>query len=271
MLKLTQKIVKTIFKPRDENSHKGNHGHALIIAGNIGKMGAAVISAKACLRSGVGLLTVNIPIEERFILQTSLPEAMLNFKGELYNNFENYSAIGIGPGIGLIDSKIIETIFKKSIGALLLDADALNILAVNQKLFNIIPPQTILTPHPKEFDRLFGIHENFNDRLITAELKAKQHNIVIILKGAQTIITYNGITYINSTGNAGLAKAGSGDALSGIITALLAQGYEPFKAAQMGVYLHGLAADLSLKIQSVESLLITDVIENIGSAIKSLY
>jgi NAD(P)H-hydrate epimerase len=153
----------------------------------------------------------------------------------------------------------------------LLDADALNMLATDKKLFAKIPPQTIITPHPKEFDRLFGVHVNHQERILTAVNQAKLLDIIIVLKGAKTIITYNGIVYLNTTGNSGLAKGGSGDALTGIIAAFLAQGYEPFKAAQLGVFMHGLAADLSLKKQSVESLLISDVIENMGKAFKNIY
>jgi NAD(P)H-hydrate epimerase len=271
MKKLTKSIIKNIFKPRKADSHKGDHGHALIIAGNLGKMGATVIASKACLRSGVGLVTVNIPKEERFIIQTAIPEAMVNFRTDLGNELENYSAIAIGPGLGLNEVKLISAVFNNSYCPLLLDADALNMLAADKKLFTKIPPQTIITPHPKEFDRLFGVHVNHQERILTAVNQAKLLDIIIVLKGAKTIITYNGIVYFNTTGNAGLAKGGSGDALTGIIAAFLAQGYEPFKAAQLGVFMHGLAADLSLKKQSVESLLISDVIENMGKAFKSIY
>jgi NAD(P)H-hydrate epimerase len=271
MEKLTKTFVKNIFILRDKNAHKGNHGHALIIAGNIGKMGAAVICAKACLRAGTGLLTVNIPKDERVIVQVSVPEAMVNFRNEFMNNLENFDAIGLGPGIGVNDEEIVENIFTYSQCALVIDADALNILAANKKLFHNLPSLSIITPHPKEFDRLFGIHTNHDDRIITAIQQAKLLNIIIVLKNAKTIITHNGKTYINTTSNSGLAKGGSGDALTGIITALLAQGYEPLKAAQLGVYLHKLAADFSLKRQSVESMLITDVIENLGKAFESIY
>lgn len=271
MKKLTKSTIKNIFKPRKADSHKGDHGHALIIAGNLGKMGAAVIASKACLRSGAGLVTVNIPKEERFIIQTALPEAMVNFRTDLGNDLENYSAIAVGPGLGLNEVKLISAVFNNSYCPLLLDADALNMLAADKKLFGKIPPQTIITPHPKEFDRLFGEHVKHQERILTAVNQAKLLNIIIVLKGVKTIITFNGIVYLNTTGNAGLAKGGSGDALTGIITAFLAQGYEPFKAAQLGVFMHGLAADLSLKKQSVESLLITDIIENMGKAFKSIY
>ena len=158
--------------------------------------------------------------------------------------------------------------FKKPI---LLDADALNIIAENKTLLNNIPIGTVITPHPMEFDRLFGAHSNIEERKLTAIEKAKKLNIVIVLKDHKTLITYNGKSFENTTGNAGLAKAGSGDALSGVITAFMAQGYHPFDAAKCGVYLHGLAADICLKKQSKESMLITDVIECFGIAFKKIF
>jgi hydroxyethylthiazole kinase-like uncharacterized protein yjeF len=153
---------------------------------------------------------------------------------------------------------------------LVLDADALNMIAADKKLFKKIPERIIITPHPKEFDRIFGTHKTTQERINTAIKQAEKYNIVIVLKGHKTLITYEGGTFFNPTGNAGLAKGGSGDALTGIITAFLAQGYEPFTAAKIGVYLHGLAADIALKEQSMESMLITDVIECLGTAFKYL-
>lgn len=272
MKTLTKTLVKSLLNPRQADSHKGNYGHALLIAGSLGKMGAAVISARACLRSGVGLLTVNVPQEERLILQTTIPEAMLVMRESPKIDLTNFSALGIGPGIGITKSSValllqILTQFTKPI---LLDADALNIISGNKKLFNNIPKVTILTPHPKEFDRLFGIHKTTDDRMATAIKKANELGVVIVLKGHQTLVTCLGKSFLNTTGNAGLAKGGSGDALTGIITSFLAQGYQPFEAAKMGVYIHGLAADIALKQQSMESMLITDVIEYLGKAFKYL-
>ena len=275
MKELTTTYIATLLKPRLPDSHKGTYGHALLIAGNEGKMGAAVIAARACLRSGVGLLTVNVPKAERFILQTTIPEAMLVSRERFDSEVDNFSAIGIGPGLGTDKSSVhlLEKIFKnlkKHPKPLILDADALNIIATNEDLFLDIPKESILTPHPKEFDRLFGLHENLSERIKTALKKAKEHRLVIVLKGHRTLITSLGETYINSTGNAGLAKGGSGDALTGIITAFLAQGYKPFEAAQLGVFIHGFAADLTLQEQSLESMLITDVIENLGKVFEEL-
>lgn len=268
MKTLTQNIVKTYLKPREASSHKGTYGHALLIAGNVGRMGAAVIASRACLRAGAGLLTVNVPASERIILQMAIPEAMLVFREKLADNLDTFSALGIGCGLGTEQDSLdllthVLTHFKKS---MLLDADALNIISENKLLLRKIPPLAVITPHPKEFDRLFGVHHSVKRRMDTAIKKAKEHNLVIILKGNKTLITHAGESFLNTTGNAGLAKGGSGDALSGIITAFLAQGYHPFMAAKMGVFIHGLAADITLKTQSMESMLITDVIENLGLA-----
>ncbi|HXU28721.1 MAG TPA: NAD(P)H-hydrate dehydratase [Bacteroidia bacterium] len=272
MKTLTKQNIKLLLKPREVNSHKGNHGHALIVAGSKGKMGAAVIAAKACLRAGVGLLTVNVPKNERAILQTSIPEAMLEMREDAKQNATNFSVIGVGSGIGVgkHSEDLLVNIITKIDKPLVLDADALNIIASNKKLLSKIPKGTILTPHPKEFDRLFGNHKNDEERINVAIKKAKQHNIIIVLKGHKTLITYAGETFLNTSGNAGLAKGGSGDALTGIITAFLAQGYEPKVAAKLGVYLHGLAADIALQNQSMESMLITDVIEYMGKAFKNV-
>ena len=270
---ITKEYIQSLIKQRQADSNKGDYGHALIVAGNLGKMGSAVISARSCFRSGVGLLTVKIPKEERFILQTCIPEAMLIFEEDAHVDYNYFDAIGIGPGIGIgTESKeVLSEILKICTVPLLLDADALNILSKNTDLIHKIPTNTILTPHSKEFDRLFGIHTNTEERIETAFRKAKEHNVIIVLKGHKTFIT-NGIDgFFNTTGNAGLAKAGSGDALSGIITSFLAQNYEAFTAAKIGVFIHGLAADIAVEKQSMESLLITDVIESLGQAFRQIH
>ncbi len=272
MKSLIKDIIKPLIKPRQELASKADYGHALIIAGNIKKMGAAVIAAKACLRSGCGLLTINIPKSERFILQTTIPESMIMFRNNIENNLHKFSAIGIGPGIGVTkeSEQILLNFLKKLKQPMILDADALNIIAANKSLLNKIRPKTILTPHLKEFDRLFGDHNNKKERINTAVAFAKKYNIIIVLKGHKTLITDGSLTFLNTTGNVGLAKGGSGDALTGIITSLLAQGYPALEAAKIGVYIHGFAADIALKNQSVESMLITDVIECLGDAFKAV-
>ncbi|MBC7411764.1 MAG: NAD(P)H-hydrate dehydratase [Bacteroidia bacterium] len=272
MKKITKNYVRAHIKKRDAFSNKNDYGHALIIAGNTGKMGAAVIAAKACLRSGTGLLTVSVPHDERFTMQTTIPEAMLEIRGVNEYDLHKFSAMGVGPGIG-VDAFSEETFthlmtnFNKP---LLLDADVLTLLASNKNLLSKLPKNTIITPHRNEFDRLFGKHNNNTDRINTAIKKAHEFGIIIILKNHITAIIAPDKLFYNTTGNAGLAKGGSGDALTGIITAFLAQGYTPLTAAKIGVYLHGLAADITLKQQSMETMLITDVIENLGKALKKI-
>jgi NAD(P)H-hydrate epimerase len=269
---ITLKDVKRILKKRSEDSHKGTFGHALLFAGSKGKMGAAVISSKACLRSGVGLLTVNIPEEERSILQTSLPEAMLQFREVENLDLSVFSAIAIGPAFGIDEVSV--QLFRKIIlpvnQPIVFDADALTILSSEKDSLNQLPANSILTPHPKEFDRLFGEHFSLEERQEKALQKAKELKCIIVLKGNKTFITNGVESFINETGNSGLAKGGSGDALTGIIVSLLAQKYSTFDAAKLGVYIHGLAADLTLKNQSEESMLISDVIENLGFAFKEI-
>ncbi|MFN3752778.1 NAD(P)H-hydrate dehydratase [Flavobacterium sp.] len=271
MITVDQYLIRKILKKRLPESHKGNHGHALIIAGSKAKMGAAIIAAKACLRTGVGLLTVNIPKKERLAIFTSIPEAMIEFREEK-NDWEKYNAFAIGPGFGTDKTaeRKIEFLIKNVKLPTVFDADSLNILAKNQQLLSKLPEKSILTPHVKEFDRLFGIHFSVEKRQQKAIEKAVELNCIIVLKSHKTFITDGTQSFQNTTGNSGLAKGGSGDALTGIITAFLAQGYEPINAAILGVYLHGLAADITLESQSVESMLITDVIENLGKAFQKI-
>jgi NAD(P)H-hydrate epimerase len=271
MEKITQELVASLLIERKKDGSKVDFGHALLVAGETGKMGAAVISSRACLRTGVGLLTLNIPIEERKIVQIAIPEAMVVSREEFNYNLNYYSAIGIGPGIGtqLATFNLLKSIIENASSPIVFDADALNLIAKNE-FINSIPKHSILTPHEREFDRLFGEHPNQESRIQTAILQSKKLNSIIVLKSATTHIIYQETIFVNSIGNAGLAKGGSGDALTGIITSFLAQGYSPLNSAILGVYIHSLAADLTLKNESVESMLITDVIENIGLAFKRI-
>ena len=270
LLKIDLNCIKNIYKKRPCDSHKGTHGHALLIAGSSDKMGAAIIAAKACLRSGVGLLTVAFYPEQKNVLFNSIPEAMYaNFC--VMNDLSPYNAIGIGPGIGVdeISLQYIYELYENKL-PVVFDADALNLISkykIDWKHFNF---PFVLTPHPKEFDRLFSELNSESERRSIAIQKAKELNCVIVLKGHKTFITDGIQTFENTTGNSGLAKGGSGDALTGMITSFLAQGYTTLEAAKLGVYLHGLAADITLQTQSEESMLITDVIDNIGLAFKSL-
>ena len=272
MENISAAFIRSIVKKRLPDSHKGTYGHALLIAGNLGKMGAAVIAAKACVRSGVGLVTVNIPFMERTTIQISVPEAMLNFRENFIENIQSYSSIGIGPGIGKnsLEKKVLKEIIKCSDKPIVLDADALNIIADAKKILNKIPANSIITPHPKEFDRLFGNHTSTEERKKTAIKMAELLDIVIVLKGHQTLVTDGINNFLNTTGNSGLAKGGSGDALTGFIAGLLAQQYSSINAALAGVYIHGLAADITLQNQTMESMIITDVIENFGEAFQQI-
>ncbi|MDB9090461.1 NAD(P)H-hydrate dehydratase, partial [Parabacteroides distasonis] len=265
-------------KSRKRFAHKGTFGHALLIAGSKGKMGAALLSAKACLRSGAGLLTVHIPTRGESIFQTAFPEAMLSLDANpdyfsTVPEIGSYSAVGMGPGLGqhLESAAAIERILQSSTKPVVIDADAINIMASNKDLFNKIPPRSILTPHPKEFDRIAGESTNSYDRLMKAQSFAAEHKICIVLKGAYTAIcSPAGNIYFNSCGNPGMATAGSGDVLTGIILSLLAQDYSPETAAVVGVFLHGTAGDLAAAFRSEESMIASDITDMLGKAFKQI-
>lgn len=263
---LTHAFVANLVQPRDAFAHKGSFGHALLVAGNVGKMGAALLAAKACLRSGVGLVTVQALAETFAVVQIALPEAMcVSRSAEIV--FEKYAAIGIGPGLGTdtISTNLVHDVLLNATQPLVIDADALNSIAANNWLAQI-PSNAIITPHAIEFDRLFGKHNNDTERWLTAIDASTKYPFVIVLKGHHTLIAQHGRAWYNTTGNAGMAKGGSGDVLTGIITALLAQQYSMMHAAWLGVYLHGLAGDITVQSQAIESMLPSDLIEHIGKA-----
>jgi hydroxyethylthiazole kinase-like uncharacterized protein yjeF len=265
-------LVRHYFRPRSAFANKGNFGHALLFAGARGKMGAAVLAAKACLRSGVGLLTCLIPPEFLTIIQVSAPEAMvLTDPGQVEP--KSYKAFGIGPGIGTNPEALeaLSRMLELAAFPVVIDADAINLLAVNPHLWEKVPPYSILTPHPKEFERLFGPTADNYAQLDKALEQSAGHRCYIVLKGHRTFVACpDGSGYFNSTGNAGMATGGSGDVLTGILTGILAQGYPPQHAAVLGVYLHGLAGDLALAGQSMESLLSGDIAESLGAAFKAV-
>ena len=276
-----REMIKHIYRPRKPFSHKGSYGHALIVAGSYGKMGAAILSSNACLRSGVGLLTMQVPESGYPIIQAASPEAMAVTDPAV--DFTKYQCIGAGPGLGTTKEakKRIQTLLKyfgskkaaKNKTAdrcpLILDADALNILAGEPLLLEQLPSNTILTPHPKEFERLFGQSENDCERMELALKKAIELNCYIILKGHHSFIAFaSGKGYFNNTGNAGMASGGSGDVLTGILTGLAAQGYTALESCLLGVYLHGLAGDIAADQLSQEAMLAGDIVQNLGSAFK---
>lgn len=273
-----KKQAANIWRPRTKFCHKGSFGHVLLIAGSYGKAGAALLAGKACLRSGAGLLTIHAPSCAYEILQIGLPEAMVDVDIHKYQLSQippllPYSAVGIGCGIGTYPSvvKSVESLLQSCEVPLVLDADALNILAQNASLLKTLPPNSILTPHPKELERLFGSTGNSFDRLELVRRQSKELNCIIILKGAHSYTCLpDGSAYFNSTGNPGMATAGSGDVLTGIIAGLLAQRYPAPQAALLGVYLHGLAGDFAAKKMGHESLLAGDITEHLGVAFQEV-
>lgn len=270
----------SVFRPRQPFAHKGQLGHALLIAGSTGKTGAALLSSRACLRTGVGLLTVHAPASAYTILQSGAPEAMVvmdkdaDTVTQLPGEPGKYAAIGAGPGLGTAAAtqSLLTELLQQYRQPLVLDADALNILAAAPGLLSKLPAYSILTPHPKEFERLFGISPDDFSRAELALERAKAHQCIIVLKGHYTLIaTPEGKGYFNSTGNAGMATGGSGDVLTGMLTSLLAQGYPPEDAALLGVYLHGKAGDFAAAKLSKEAMLASDIIDNIGAAFFQMY
>jgi len=269
-------LVQKLLRPREKYAHKGNFGHGLLIAGSKGMMGAAVLAAKASLRSGIGLLTVHVPVVGYSIMQTSVNEAMCvcdaeenYFSGVAFGTLNKYNAIAIGSGLGK-DKRSGEGL-KKLIadfgGSIIFDADAVNLLSENKTWLEFIPPNCIFTPHLKEFERLTCPAAHSFERMEIQKEFSIRHRCTVVLKGAHTCISSpQGDVYFNTTGNPGMATAGSGDVLTGIILGLLAQKYTSTQAAILGVYLHGKAADIALQQQSTESLIASDIVDNLGRA-----
>jgi len=275
---IDEEFVKALIKKRPKFSHKGTFGHALLIAGSKGMAGASILASRAALRSGLGLLTLHAPECNRIICQTAVPELIFSAdkNSEIpvaYPELKDFKTIGIGCGIGTAPetASMVEKLLTEFFASVVIDADALNIISRSKHFMDLIPENSILTPHPKEFDRLFGVQNNAWQRIQKAREMATRYRIIIILKGAHTVIVNSdGNCYFNSTGNNGLATAGTGDVLTGILTALLTQGYSSIYAACLGVYLHGLAADIALNSHSVESLIAGDIADNLGAAFKKI-
>lgn len=260
---------------RPKFAHKGTFGHALLIAGSYGKAGAALLATRACLRIGAGLVSTHIPESLYTILQLGVPEAMVSvdLHPTLFANLPNlepYKVIGIGPGLGqeMESVRAVEELLQTFPKPMVFDADALNILGAHPHLQALIPNGSILTPHPKEFERLFGKTANSFERLQLQKEKAQELGVSILLKGAHSCFTTSeGKSYFNSTGNPGMATAGSGDVLTGIITGLLGQGYNPELSGILGMYIHGLAGDCAAKELGEVSLIAGDLVDAIPDAI----
>ena len=270
--------IRNSLLPRSPYAHKGQMGNALLIAGSYCMAGAAVLAAKACLRSGVGKLTVSSPKRNIPVLQQAVPEAVIKTGTEetIFAesiDTEEYNALGIGPGLGQSEQTAIALIaqLRRTQCPMIADADAINILANHRAWIQQLPKGIILTPHPKEFDRLEGHSADSYERLTKACNLAERLQGIVILKGHYTAICMaDGHVMFNPTGNAGMATAGSGDVLTGIITGLLARGYQPKEACMVGVYLHGLAGDLAAAELGEESLLASDIIQYLPRAFKRL-
>jgi len=276
----TQQDMQQLLKPRKRFSHKGLYGHALLLAGGFGKMGAAVLASRACLRAGIGLLTIQAPAAGYDILQTAVPEAMTladkNRKhlSHLPQEMDRYTVIGTGPGIGTerVTKTTIGQLLATSTQPLVIDADAINIIGSSDKLKAQLPKnKVIFTPHPKEFERLAGKSNNDYDRLQDMLEFCHTYACYIVLKGSNTAIgTPDGNIYFNTTGNAGMATGGTGDVLTGVITALVAQQYTLEDACRLGVYVHGLAGDLALNTVGEISMTASDVIDHLPHAFLQL-
>lgn len=279
---LTQLITKAeaqeIYIPREKFGHKGTYGHALIVGGSYGKMGAAVLATTAAFRIGAGMVTAFVPKCGYNILQTIIPEAMTltdkgeNFITDISIDFEP-SAIGIGMGIGKNKATVdaLKKLFKDSKYKFVIDADALNNISENKELLKLLPKKSILTPHPGELKRLIGSWKNDYEKLDKTKKFSKKHDVVVIIKGAYTATIYSNNIFINTSGNPGMGTAGSGDALSGVITGLLCQGYDYLNAAKFGVYMHGLSGDIAAGHMGYEAIMAGDIIDNLSEAYLELF
>ena len=275
---LEEELIRSLIKPRKRFAHKGSFGHGLLIAGSYGMAGASILSAKACLRSGIGLLTVHVPIYNHDLLQTTVPEAIV--QTDIHERYfaepvdlSKYKALAIGPGLGQEEDTalaMMEQIQASNI-PVVLDADAINILSSHRNWLSRLPKQSILTPHLGELERLTGKCMDTYERLTKVkELAAYLHSYIIV-KGAWTIIvTPDGRCFLNPTGNPGMATAGSGDVLTGILLALLAQGYSQEEACQLGVYVHGLAGDIAAETMSQMGMTSGDIIAALPQAWKKI-
>lgn len=276
-LVLKQDAMK-MYIPKGKFGHKGTYGHALIAGGSYGKMGAVTLAAKACLRAGAGKVTTLIPKCGYNIIQTAVPEAMV-ITETTENQITQFSipgefqAIGVGPGLGthLETAKGFKSFLSDCKIPLVLDADALNLMGENKKLLELVPEKSVLTPHPGELQRLIGSWKDDYDKLAKVKKLSKKRDVIIVIKGAHTITVYQDNLYVNTSGNPGMATAGSGDVLTGIITGLLSQGYDPLISAVFGVYLHGSGGDIASQHLGHNSIVAGDLIDFLGDAFLELF
>ncbi len=270
--------AQQFYRQREKYAHKGDFGHTLIVAGSYGKIGAAVLSTKAAYKTGSGLVTAFVPECGYNILQISVPEAMTvtDKEDDLITSIKvdfKPTSIAIGMGIGTNPETVsaLDALLSSTKSPLVLDADALNCIAENESLLKKIPELSVLTPHPGELKRLIGDWKNDFEKLEKTKKFAKKHHVIIVVKGANTIIAVENKLYINTTGNPGMATGGSGDVLSGMIAGLISQGYDPLIASVFGAYLHGSAGNIATQDIGFEALTASDLIAHIGPAFLELF
>ncbi|MGK0385732.1 MAG: hydroxyethylthiazole kinase-like uncharacterized protein yjeF [Patiriisocius sp.] len=270
--------AQQFYKQRNKYAHKGNFGHALIVAGSYGMMGAATLSTKATMRIGAGKVTAFIPECGYEIMQTTVPEAMVltdvnpkTITKVTYGFMPDAMAVGMGMGNGKEAVTALRGLLKKVACPILLDADALNCIAKTKTLLKLIPQSAILTPHLGELERLIGAWDNDYDKIEKTKAFSKKYNVIIIIKGANTMTISGDEMYVNTTGNPGMASAGNGDVLSGVITGLVSQGYDPLMASVFGIYLHGSAGNIASAQLGFEAMMASDLLDYLGDAFLELF
>jgi hydroxyethylthiazole kinase-like uncharacterized protein yjeF len=282
VIPLAELIAKTeaqqFYKQRNKYAHKGNFGHALIVAGSYGMMGAAILSTKATMRVGAGKVTSFIPECGYEIMQTSIPEAMVltdeqskTISNVRYDFMPDAVAVGMGVGNRKEITKALQGLLKQVVCPILLDADALNCLSRTKSLLKLLPQNAILTPHPGELERLVGAWKNDYEKIEKTKAFSRKHNVIMIIKGANTITISGDEMFINTTGNPGMATAGSGDVLSGVITGLVSQGYAPLTASIFGIYIHGSAGNIASSQLGFEAMIASDLLHYLGDAFLELF
>ncbi|WP_034892461.1 bifunctional ADP-dependent NAD(P)H-hydrate dehydratase/NAD(P)H-hydrate epimerase [Gillisia sp. Hel_I_29] len=275
---INKEEAKAMFQPRKNNTHKGNYGHTLIIGGSYGKIGSIVLAGTAALRTGAGLVSVYVPKCGYDILQISVPEAMVltdeNDQELITIDFEldpDVICFGMGAGTSSKTALALEGLLKKTKNAMVIDADGLNILSNHKDYLSLLPENSVLTPHPKELERLIGSWQDDFDKLEKAKKFTKEYKVILVIKGAHTMVISGENIYINNTGNPGMATAGSGDVLSGVIAGLISQKYDTLTAAVFGVYLHGRTGDILADKKSYQGLISGDIANNMGEGYLDLF